>query len=118
MSFAEPVQIGHHFSHSTAGIALTQPGCNIGVIIIQRFQFLNIDQDNGYIQVSDGREHIVGCGIGQQLQEYQIHISSTECVSGSLGLFLGRNDAAVYDLDGIRNRFFECVILCLEFRHQ
>ena len=88
------------------------------MIIIQSLEFLDIDKNNRNIQISHCRKHIVGCSVGQKLQEHQVNICRTELVPSLLGLLFCRDDTAVNDLYRIRDRFLERLILSLKFRHQ
>ena len=118
MSLAESFKVSYHFADSTACIAFAQPYRDIGVIVIEGFQFLHIDKNDRNVQILDGRKHVVGGCIGKKLKEHQINVCRAEFVAGCLGLFFGGDHAAVDDLDGIRNGLFEGFILCLEFRHK
>ena len=44
------------------------------MVIVQRFQLLDIDQNHGNVQILHRGEHVVGSGIGQQLQKDQVHV--------------------------------------------
>ena len=118
VALAEPLQVGHHLAYRSAGIAFAQPGSDVGVVIVQRFQLLDVDQNHGNVQILHRGEHVVGSGIGQQLQKDQVHVRGPEQVSGRLGLLFGRNHSAVDDLYGIRKRFLKRLVLSLELRNQ
>ena len=79
---------------------------------------MQVHQHHGHVQIPDGGEHIVGGGVGQQLDDDQIHIRSPELVTGSGGQLLGGDDAAVDQLDRIRQGLLEGFVLALKFGHQ
>ena len=81
MSLAGSFKVSNSFSNSTTCITFAQPCCDICVIIIQCFQFLNVYQNNRNIKITNCRKHIVRCSISQHLKEYKVNISCTEFVS-------------------------------------
>lgn len=87
------------------------------MVIVQGFQLLDVHQHHRHVQILHGGEHIVGGGVGQELQKDQIHIRRPEQVARSLGLLLGCDYAAVHDVHRVRDGLFERFILCLELRH-
>ena len=118
MSLASSLKVSNSFSNSTAGISFTQPCSDVCVIVIQCFQFLNVNQNNRYIQVTDCRKHIVRCSICQHLKEYQVYICCTEFISGFHRLLFCCYHSSVNDLYGIRNCLLECLILSFKLRYQ
>ena len=118
MSFACSLKVCNSFAYSSAGIAFSQPGSNICMLIIQSFQLLDVYQHYRNIQIADCRKHIIRCSIGQHLKEYKINVCSAESVPCLHCLFLGCHHSSVNDLYRIRNCFFECSILCLKLRYQ
>ena len=118
MSLAGSLKVSYCLAYSTACIAFTQPGGNVSVLIIQRFDLLNVYKHNRNIQITDRRKHVVGCCVCQHLKKYKVNICCTELISCHHCLLFCCHHSAVNDLYCIRNRFLECVVLCLKFRHQ
>ena len=118
MPLAEPLQIRHHFSHRSTGIPFSKPCCDIRMIVIQRLQLLKVHQHDRHIQIFDSRKHVVGSGIGQKLQKYQIHVRCPELIPCSLRLLLRGNHPSVDQFHRIRKRLLKRFILGLKFRHQ
>ena len=118
MSLACSFQIGNCFTYSTAGISFTKPCSDICVIIIQCFELLNVHKNNRNIKITDCREHIVGCRIGQHLKKYDINVCSTEFISGFHRLLFCCYHSSIDDLYCIRDCFFECLILSFKLRYQ
>ena len=73
---------------------------------------------NWNIQITDRRKHVVGCCVCQHLKKYKVNICCTELISCHHCLLFCCHHSAVNDLYCIRDRFLECVVLCLKFRHQ
>ena len=118
MALSGSFQVSHTFADSAAGIQFAQPGRRIGIGIVRRFLLLDIHQHDRHIQVPDCRKHVVGCGVGQQLHDHQVHVRRAELVPCRHGLLLGGHQTAVDDVHGIRQRLFECLILGFKFRYQ
>ena len=118
MSLACSLKVSNCLAYSTACIAFTQPGGNVSVLIIQRFDLLNVYKNNRNIQITDRRKHVVGCCVCQHLKKYKVNICCTELISCHHCLLFCCHHSAVNDLYCIRDRFLECVVLCLKFRHQ
>ena len=118
MALSGPLQVGHHLPHGAAGVQLTQPLGGVGVLVVRGAELLDVHQHHGHVQIPDGGEHIVGGGVGEQLEDDQIHVGGAELVPGLLGQLLGGDDAAVDELYGIGDRGLEVFILALKFRHQ
>ena len=118
MSLSISLKVSYHLTYSAAGIAFAKPGSNVCVVIIQRFQLLDIDQNHRNVQILHCRKHIVGCGVGQKLHKHQIYVCRAEQIARCLGLLLGGNHTAVDNLYGIGKCLFECLILGFEFRNQ
>ena len=116
--FAEALKVCGTFADSTAGIAFTEPGGNICMVIVQCFKFLYIHQYHRYIQITDGRQHVVGSGICQKLHEDQVDVRCTELVACSLRLLFGRDQPAVNQFNGIGNGLLESFILGFKFGHK
>ena len=111
MSLAGSLKVSYSFANSAACVALAQPGSNVGVLIIQCFDLLNI-------KVTDCRKHVVGCCVCQHLKKYKINICRTEFISCFHCLLFCCNHSTVDDLYCIRDCFLECSILTFKFRHQ
>ncbi len=90
MALAGPLQVGHHLSHGAAG----------------------------HVQIPHGGQHVVGGGVGQQLEDDQVHIGGAKLVSRLLGQLLGGDNTAVDQLHGIGNHGLKSLVLGLELRHQ
>ena len=58
----------------------------------------------------------VGGGVGEQLEDHQVHVGGPELVSGLHGLFLRCDDAPVDELHGGGDAGLEVRVLGLEFR--
>ncbi len=52
MSLAGTFQVGNHFAYGTAGIQLTEPCGNVGLLVVGGFLLLYVHQYDGYIQVA------------------------------------------------------------------
>ena len=118
MALAGALQVSHHLAHSAAGIQLTQPRGGVGVGVIGGTALLDVHQHHRHVQIPHGGQHVVAGGVGQKLQNHQVHIGGAELVPRRLGQLLGGDDAAVHDLDGVGDGLFEIGILGLELRHQ
>ena len=59
VALAEAVQVGHGLAHSAAGVALAQPGGDVGVVVVQRLELLHVHDDDGHVQVAYGGQHVV-----------------------------------------------------------
>ena len=118
MALSRPLQIGHHLAHRPAGVELAQPGGGIGVGVIRGLLLLEVHQHHRHVQIPDGGQHIVGGGVGQQLQNHQVHVGGPELVPSGLSQLLGGNDAAVDELHAVRQLLFESRILAPELRDQ
>ena len=118
MALAGPLQVGHHLSHGAAGVQLSQPLGGAGVLIIRGAELLDVHQHHGHVQIPHSGEHVVGGGVGEQLQDDQVHVGGAELVPCLLGQLLGGDNAAVDELHGIGDRGLEVFILALKFRHQ
>ena len=118
MTLAGTLQIGHHLAHGTAGVQFTQPGGRIGVGVVRGFLLLDVHQHDRDIQIPHSRQHVVGSGVGQQLQDHQVHICSAKLITRRHGQLFGGDDAAVDDLHGVRDGLFEGSVLLLKFGHE
>ena len=118
MSLAVSLQVGNHLAYSSAGIAFAEPGSDICVVVVKSFQFLNVYKNYRHIQILHCGKHVVGCSVGQKLEEYKVNVCRAEKISRCLGLFLGGNHSAVDDLYCVGKSLLERLILRLEFRHQ
>ena len=118
MALAGALQIRDHLANGTAGVQLAQPCRDVGVGVVGRFLLLDIDQHDRHIQIAHCRQHIIRGSVGQQLQDDQINISSAELIACCHRLLLGRNNAAVNDLNAVGQRLFEGGVLALKLRHQ
>ena len=118
MSLACSLKVSNRLAYSTACIAFTQPGGNVSVFIIQRFQFLNVHKNDRNIKITDCRKHVVGCCIGQHLKKYKINICCTEFVPSFHSLLFCGNHSTVDDLYCTRKCFLERIILCFKFRYK
>ena len=118
MTLAGALQIRHHLAHGAAGIKLAQPGGSVGVGVIRRLLLLEVDKHHRHIQIPHSRQHVVGGGISQQLQDHKIHIGGAELVARGHGLLLGGDDASVNEFDRIGDARFEIRILALELGDQ
>ena len=118
MSLAIALKVCNHLAYSAAGITFTQPGRDVRVVIIQGLYLLYIYKDNRHIQILYSRQHIVGCCVCKELHDHQVNVRRAELVARFLGLLFCRHHAAVDDLNGIRDRLLERLILSLELRHQ
>ena len=118
VSLASSLKVCNSFSNSTAGIAFTKPCSNVCVIIIQSFQLLNVYQNNRNVKVTDCRQHIVGCSVGQHLKENKVNVCCTEFISCNHRLLFGCYHSSINDLYSIRNCFLKCFILSFKLRYQ
>ena len=118
MALSGALQVGHHLPHGAAGVQLAQPLGGVGVLVVRGAELLDVHQHHGHVQIPDGGEHIVGGGVGEQLEDDQIHVGGAELVPGLLGQLLGGDDAAVDELHGIGNHGLKGLVLGLELRHQ
>ena len=119
MSLAGTFEVSDHFADSAAGIEFAEPGRDVGVGIVRSGFLLDVDEDDRDIEVSDGRQHVVGCCVGQELQDDEVDVRCAELVAGGHGLFFGGDDAAVDDFDGVRKvLFLERFVLSVKFRDQ
>ena len=118
MALAGALQVGNHLAHSAAGVQLAQPFGGVGILVVGSAQLLHVHQNHRNIQIPHGGQHVVGGGVGQQLQDYQIHIGGAELVAGLLAQLLGGDDAAVHQLHRVGDHGFELLILGLELGHQ
>ena len=118
MSLACSFKVSNSFTNSTAGISFTKPCSDICVIVIQCFQFLNVNQNNWHIQITDCRKHIVRCSISQHLKENDVYVSCTEFVSGFHRLLFCCYHSSVNDLYCIWKCLLECLILSFKLRYQ
>ncbi len=78
MTLAGALQISDHLADSAAGVQLTQPGGGVGVGVVRGFLLLDVHQHDRDIQIPHSRQHVVGSGVGQQLQDHQVHICSAK----------------------------------------
>ena len=88
------------------------------MVVIQRFQLLDIHQHDRNIQILHRGKHIVGGGVREELHHHNVHIGCTEFIAGRLRQLLGRDQTAVHDLHRVGQRLLKRFILSLEFRHQ
>ena len=118
VALARPLQVSHHLTHRAAGVQLAQPGCGISILIIGSQLLLEVDQHYRHVQVPDGRKHVVGGGVGQQLEYDQVHIGGPEFVPRRLGQLLGGDQTAVNELHGVGEQLFKGLVLGLKLGHQ
>ena len=112
------IQVGHHLTNGTAGIELAQPCGDVGLGIVGSQLLLQVHDDNGNVEVANGRQHIIRGAIGQHLEDDQVYISSAELVACSHRLLLGGYHATIDNLNGRGQRLLECLILCLKLRNE
>ena len=117
-TLAGTVQVSHHLTDGTAGIQLAQPDGNIGLSVIGSQFLLHIHDDYRHIEVAHRRQHIIRGAIGEHLQDNEVHIGSTELITGLHRLFLGGHHSAINDFDGFWQCFLECSILSLKLRNE
>ena len=118
MALAGPLQVGHHLPHGAAGIQLAQPLGGVSMLVVRGAELLDVDQHHGHVQIPHGGQHVVGGGVGQQLEDDQVHIGGAKLVSRLLGQLLGGDNTAVDQLHGIGNHGLKSLVLGLELRHQ
>ena len=118
VALSGPLQVGHHLAHRAAGVQLAQPGGGVGVLIVGGQLLLEVHQHHGHVEITHGGQHIVGRGVGQELENDQIHVGGPKLVPRRLGQLLGGDDAAVDELHGAGQRFLEIRILPLELGNQ
>ena len=87
MALASTLQVCHHLPHSTTGIELSEPRGDIGLLIVRCLFLLYIDQYHWYVQVTHSRQHIIRGTVGEQLQDDEVYVGSTELVTCSHRLF-------------------------------
>ena len=112
------LQIGHHLADCSARVQLAEPGRRVRVGIIGSLLFLYIYKNHRNIQVPDSRQHVVGCCIGQKLQNNKVHVCRAEFIPCCHRQLLRSDNAAVNHLNGVRQRLLERCILALELRNQ
>ena len=118
VALAGPLQVGHHLAHRAAGVQLAQPGGGVGVGVVGRALFLHVDQHHRHVQVPHGGQHIVAGGVGQKLQDDQVHVRGAELVPRGHGQLFGGDDAPVDQLDRRGDGLFEGCVLPLELGDQ
>ena len=82
-ALAGTIQVGHHFANGSAGIQLAQPCRNVGLGIVGSQLLLQVHDNDGNVEVANGRQHVIRCAVGQHLQDDEVNIGSTELVAGS-----------------------------------
>ncbi len=119
MSLAGTLEVSDHFADSAAGVEFAEPGRDVGLFIDRRQFLLDVDQNDGDVEVSDCRQHVVGRSIRQELQDDEVDIGGAELVAGCHGLLFGSDDAAVDEFDAVRDvGGFEVLVLGIKFRDQ
>ena len=61
------VEVGNHLTDGTASVEVAQPGGNIGLGIVGCQLLLQVHDDNGYVEVTNGRQHIIRGTVSQHL---------------------------------------------------
>ncbi len=118
VALAGTLKVGDHLAHGAAGVQRAEPGGRVGVGIVRRFFLLQIDEHDRDVEVAHGGQHVIGGGIGQQLQDHEIHVGGAELVARGHRELLGRDKAAVDQFDRIGDALFKVLILALKFRHE
>ena len=118
MALAGALKVGHHLAHGAAGVQFAQPFGGVGVGVVRRAQFLDVDQHHRHVQVAHGGQHVVAGGVGQQLQHDEVDVGGAELVARGLGLLFGGDDAAVHQLNTGGEHRFKVGVLALKLRHQ
>ena len=113
-ALAGTIQVGNHLTNSAAGIEVAQPGGNIGLGIVGSQFLLQIHNDDGHVEIANGRQHIIRGTVGQHLENDKIDISCSELITGSHRLLLGGHHATIDNLNGVWQRLLERLILSLE----
>ena len=118
MTLAGAVKVGHDLAGGTAGVQVAQPRGNVGVGVIGLSLLLHVDHDDGHVQVTHDRQHVVARGIGEHLQDDQVDILGTELVARDLSLLLGGHHTAVDKLDGRGQRGLKVLVLLLKIGNE
>ncbi len=118
MALARALQVSDHLADGAAGVQLAEPGGGVGVGIVRGFFLLQVHEHHGHIQIPHGRKHVVGGGIGQQLQNHEVDVGGAEFVTGRGGELLGGADAAVDQLDRVGQRLLKRGVLAFKFGDQ
>ncbi len=118
VALAGALEVGDHLAHSAAGIELTQPGGGVSVGVIGSLLLLKVHEHDGHVQIAHGGEHVVGGGVGQQLQDDEIHVGGAELVAGRGGELFGGADAAVDQLHGVGQGLLEGLVLAFKLRNK
>ena len=118
MALAGALEVGHHLAHGAARIADAQPLGRAGSIEVEAAHLLEVDQNDGHVEVADGGQHVVAGGIGEQLAEDEVDVGRAELVACRGSGLLGGAHAAVDDLDCAGQRGHEVGVLLLELGHE
>ncbi len=115
MALAGAVQVGDNLAGGAASVQLAQPGGDVGVGVVGLGLLLHVHDYHGNVKVAHDGKHVVAGGVGEHLQDDQVHVGSAEEVAGVLCLFLGGYHAAVDDVHRGGQGLLEFGILALEF---
>ena len=117
-ALAGTVEVGYHFAGGTASVELAKPGGDVGLLVVGSQLLLEVDDDDGHVEVAHGGEHVVGGAVGEHLEDDEVNVGSAELVAGYHRLLLGGYHATIDELDGVGEGLLECFILGFELGNE
>ena len=117
-ALAGTVEVGYHLAGGSASVELAQPGGDVGLVVVGSGLLLEVDDDDGHVEVAHGGKHVVGRAVGEHLQDDEIDVGSAELVACFHRLLLGGHHAAIDDLDGVGEGLLECCVLCFKLGNE